>query len=38
MYSNASIQLFKQLIERSGVDAEDVDEDKYQILKRLSEV
>lgn len=38
MYSSASIQLFKQLIERSEVDAEDVDEDKYQILKRLSEV
>ncbi|KAM6478916.1 armadillo-type protein [Trichoderma sp. SZMC 28011] len=38
MYSSASIQLFKQLIERSEVDAEDVDEDKYQILKRLSEM
>ncbi|PNP56453.1 hypothetical protein THARTR1_03149 [Trichoderma harzianum] len=38
MYSSASIQLFKQLIDRSEVDADDVDEDKYQILKRLSEM
>lgn len=38
MYSGASVRLFKELIERSAVDAEDVDEDKYQILKKLSEV
>ncbi|UKZ76085.1 hypothetical protein TrVFT333_003781 [Trichoderma virens FT-333] len=38
MYSGASIQLFKELIDRSAVDADDVDEDKYQILKKLSEM
>lgn len=38
MYTGASIQLFKDLIERSAVDADDIDEDKYQILKKLSEV
>ncbi|RFU73541.1 hypothetical protein TARUN_8703 [Trichoderma arundinaceum] len=38
MYSGASIQLFKELIERSAVEADDIDEDKYQILKKLSEV
>lgn len=38
MYSGASIQLFKELIGRSAVEADDIDEDKYQILKKLSEV
>ncbi|KAH6606257.1 hypothetical protein Trco_005410 [Trichoderma cornu-damae] len=38
LYSGASIQLFKQLIERSAVEADDIDEDKYQILKKLSEM
>ncbi|PTB44737.1 uncharacterized protein TrAFT101_003280 [Trichoderma asperellum] len=38
MYTSASIQLFKDLIERSAVDADDIDEDKYQILKKLSEM
>lgn len=38
MYTGASIQLFKDIIERSAVDADDIDEDKYQILKKLSEV
>ncbi|KAM0448650.1 hypothetical protein ACHAO4_008361 [Trichoderma viride] len=38
MYTGASIQLFKDLIERSAVDADDIDEDKYQILKKLSEM
>ncbi|KAL7951192.1 armadillo-type protein [Trichoderma barbatum] len=38
MYSGASIQLFKGLIGRSAVDADDIDEDKYQILKKLSEM
>ncbi|EHK23256.1 uncharacterized protein TRIVIDRAFT_147266 [Trichoderma virens Gv29-8] len=38
MYSSASIRLFKELIDRSAVDADDVDEDKYQILKKLSEM
>lgn len=38
MYSGASIQLFRDVMDRSAVDADDIDEDKYQILKKLSEV
>ncbi|KAL7932413.1 armadillo-type protein [Trichoderma chlorosporum] len=38
MYSGSSIQRFKELIDRSAVDADDIDEDKYQILKKLSEM
>ncbi|KAF5653718.1 MSN5-like protein [Fusarium sp. NRRL 25303] len=38
MFRIGSIQLCKQLFEWSAVDPEDVDEDKYQTLKKLSEM
>ncbi|CAM1503677.1 Fc.00g012680.m01.CDS01 [Cosmosporella sp. VM-42] len=38
MYSHTSVQLCKSLYEYSAVDPEDVDEDKYQTWKKLSEM
>ncbi|KOS18145.1 Protein MSN5 [Escovopsis weberi] len=38
MFTSSSVELCKKLFEWSTVDAEDIDEDKYQINKRLSEM
>ena len=38
MYQQETIQLCKSLYEYAVVDPQDVDDEKYQILKKLSEV
>lgn len=38
MYGHDTIQLFQQLYEWSRVDATDIDEAKYLLSKKLSEV